>query len=191
MPPSEPIRSVKRIREHQQALASFREAFLLNLSDGSATHRTQVNQAIPAAERAIAATGLGVEYQPPPVARGDPPWQGLTNIAFLHERPGYRPKDRIYGGHGSELFVTDVVAQGIAYLDERRKDLERERHRPTYWPDRILRALLGFPAYVIELVSGVSRWQIEGSRAGPPLRFLAAGAEVFTILGAGRALKLW
>lgn len=137
----------------------------------------------------MAAVGMGIVVTSPPAMGGGVTHRGLANVAFLHETPGYRP----IGEEGGATFqlVLDSVDQSIAYLVEYEKDLSRARRRPLYWVDRAIRALLSVPAYLVSVLFGVSRPKVEGSWLGVLLRCLAAVAEVFGILAAGRALGLW
>jgi hypothetical protein len=49
-----------------------------------------------------------------------------------------------------------------------------------------VRGVLGIPAYLVSALLGSSRWEVgevEESKAGLPLRVLAAAASVATIVG--------
>ncbi len=187
--------SIRRSREHQQALEAFRDvyrpylaAYLGRMPDMQ-SQRAKVTTLIPAGQWAIRAAGMEVGIASPPTL-GGPVRTGLSNTAFAHEVLPELPLP--HGGiPESARTVLDVTEQSIGFLKELEKEAIRRRRGPTYWGDRVLRALLGFPAYLIELVFGVSRWRIEASKAGLPLRMVGLASEVAIILEAGRVFKLW
>ena len=199
MPQSARHLSPHRLKEHQRSLEAFRDAYepyvaaYLRGAPGVEQRRNQVTALIPAAHWAVRAAGMEVWIRPPPLL-GGPPKQGLSNSAFAHEVLPELPRPT--GGIPESCrTVLDVVDQSIGFLKELEKHAERERRRPTYWGDRILRAVLGFPAYLIGLVSGKPRAEVEGSRAGGWLRALggliASAGALAAIAEMGHAFKWW
>lgn len=155
--------------------------------------RDRANALMPAAQMALDDTGLQVAMDPPPMF-GGPRRHGLHNVAFVNEQPGWG------GGFGGGLppncqLVRDAMGQCISYLTARETATIEARRRPTYWGDRFLRAVLGFPAYLVEVVSGRSRWEVEGSSVGAPLRglggVLGGVAALATIAATGRLFGWW
>ena len=128
------------------------------------------------------AAGINPTLLPPPMT-GGPVLTGLQNVAFAHERTGY--------GNLDLRVLLDSLRQADGYLREQEKAAQRHRRRPLYWPDRIVRALLAFPAYIISVLFGIPQHRIEASAFAPFLRILAVAADVLGIYLAGRVVKWW
>jgi hypothetical protein len=184
--------TIKRLEDHRDALEQFRAYYRMHLAAGTdaerANVRAAVNERIPPADRALQAIGMDIAVLPPPAAGGGPTMRHLANVAFLHERPGFRA---LPGAAPTSEHVLDVLDQALAEIQEREKDLKRLHQRPLYWPDRIFRALLAFPAYLISVLFGVPQHKIEASSLAPFLRVLAVAADLAALYGLGRLLKLW
>jgi hypothetical protein len=86
--------------------------------------------------------------------------------------------------------VIDLVDTAVANLEMRRSEVEARRRRPTFWADRILRAVLGFPAYLISLVFGFDRRALSGGKA-QTLWALSLIADGVSVVAAGRAFGWW
>src|SRR5207237_8843704 len=88
---------------------------------------------------------------------------GLVNTIFVHETP--------FGGIGGILGnwpksyegILHMVDSSLAALEKMDEEARRRRRNPFYWGDRVLAALLGFPAYLLGLIFGVSPSKIEDS----------------------------
>jgi len=71
-------------------------------------------------------------------------------------------------------------------------DLElQRRRRPAYWVDRSLRAVLGFPAYLISLVFGFDRRELAPGRARALWAFSVAIEAVAAIVALASAFGWW
>lgn len=187
--------SPHRLKEQQHSLEAFRAEYTLYVAaylrsaPGVQQRRARVTALIPAAHWAIRSAGMDVWIAPPPML-GGPAKHGLSNCAFAHEVLPELPLPT--GGIPESCrTVLDVVEQSTGFLRELEKDVTEARRRPTYWADRVLRAVLGFPAYLIGLVSGKPTAEVEHSKAGGPLRFLGAAGAVATIAGTGHAFGWW
>ena len=105
------------------------------------------------AEKAVNAVGVKVGVAPPPVFAGQNPKFGLTQVALAHESEVFR-ESSLTSQPGSHDLALDTAQQVRAELIDRRDAELRRRRQPFYWPDRALRAILGFPAYLLSLVLG-------------------------------------
>jgi hypothetical protein len=185
-------RELKNLRED---LEGFRTAYVQCLgSDEEATAhgplRRKVLELMPAAEKALTITGSQIAFTDPPAAGTGMVYQGLANVAFLHERPGFRLMGA-YGEPGTYDAVVDALDLGSARLAEQERRVSRERRRPLYWLDRIMRALLIFPAYLVGLLIGQSTAKVNASQFGLLLRIAAVIADGFALYGGGKLLGLW
>ena len=195
MPPQARHLSPHRLKEQQSSLKAFRDEYKLYVAaylrsaPGVQQRRAKVTALIPAAHWAIRTAGMEVFIAPPPMV-GGPVKRGLSNCAFAHEVLPELPLPT--GGIPESCrTVLDVVEQSTGFLGELEKDVVEARRRPTYWGDRFLRAVLGFPAYLIGLASGKPTAEVEHSKAGGPLRFLGAVGALATITGTGHAFGWW
>jgi hypothetical protein len=69
--------------------------------------------------------------------------------------------------------IIDIVDTCLSRLDQLEVEIHRTRRNPLYWGDRILTALLGFPAYVLGKIFGVPASHINDSPWGTALRVAA------------------
>jgi hypothetical protein len=81
--------------------------------------------------------------------------------------------------------IINIVDTCLARLDELDQESHRIRRNPLYWGDRILTALLGFPAYLLGKLLGVPASRINESPFGVALRVSA-----FVVESAGLVLAL-
>src|SRR4051812_43334737 len=89
----------RRLRQHYEALVAFHNVYgtylEATLGNQQADHaeidrlRNEVTRLMPAAQAALNVAGVNPVMYPPP-AFGGPVLQGLGNVAFAHERPGFR-----------------------------------------------------------------------------------------------------
>lgn len=93
-----PTPTPRRLRELRDAVAAYREAYGAYLDatlganpddDDAPSLRTELNRLSPRAQEGLAVARLDLTVYPPP-AVGGPAYTGLRNVAFLHERPGWR-----------------------------------------------------------------------------------------------------
>lgn len=122
---------------------------------------------------------------------GGPLLQGLNVVAFIHESPHGFSESVVMPGLPPYQVVLDVVDQTAAYLDDAEAEARRRRRNPLYWADRVLRALLGLPAYLVSLVFRVPLERVEQSPVALPLRLLGLVLEIVGIVVAGRAAGWW
>jgi hypothetical protein len=72
-----------------------------------------------------------------------------------------------------------------------REDSASGAPNPLYWGDRLVRVLLGIPAYLVSVLLGTSFERVDRSAWGLPLRLVALVGEVITIAASARAIGLW
>lgn len=190
-----PEQSPKVLKSQREDLDAFRAAYIefLEKDDGGGQHserRSKVIALMPAAERALAVTGAGLAVADPPMAGTNRVYEGLANVAFLHEQPGFRMTGA-YGEPGIYDAVIDALEFGSAKLSQREQELREKRRKPTYWLDRIMRGLLTFPAYLVGLLVGQSTARINASQFGLLLRILAAFADALAVFGGGKLFGFW
>jgi hypothetical protein len=184
--------SPRHLRELHAGLVSFVIAYGRYLEvthgvqpddDEAGRLRAEMNSLTPTAQEALRTARIELVIHPPPVV-GGPSYSGLANVAFLFERPGW-------GGAGIPRRVLDMGGIGIAQLEKQIAEATRRRRNPLYWTDRGLRAVLGFPAYLLSLVLGVPVARIEES----PWAILIRVAEIaLAAIGAyfgGREAGWW
>ena len=104
---------------------------------------------------------------------------------FQHERLGG------LGGHEIPHNVLDWCRLADAQLEHRQTMLRQQRANPLYWVDRLLRALLGIPAYLLSLILPASYARIDRSVFGPALRLISAAGTLFGIYIGGRDVGWW
>ena len=180
--------SPQELHEYINALSAFHKAYRAFLEGGSddAELRGAVLATIPAAQRALTAANHHMVVADPPMTGGVTTYTGLSTIAFLHERPGFRLSEPpLYTA------VIDNVVGAQAKLKDMAEQEARRRRTVTYWGDRLVRALLSIPAYIVSRVIGVSVTKVDRSAWGLPLRLLGVAADATAVYFAGRAFKLW
>ena len=181
--------SPRRIREWREDVAAFRDTYTTYLNQTlnsskpppAALRREVIHLAQPAQE-AMDSIGATFSWDPPPITQ-TPRMHGLVNTVFIHETP--------FGGFTEGMFgnwptsyegILNAVEIAIAHLDKLAIEVHRRRRNPLYWGDRVLRALLGFPAYLLGLIFGVPASRIEESAFGRGLRIAAFVVEVGVLI---------
>lgn len=186
------------------SLREFRNAYVTNLNAtlpsvmagehvGHSAERTEVLRMAVKAEQAVNATGLQVGILPPPVAVGKAPLMGLTSVAFAHEDPVYRaPLSPVFSEDHKQGYdiALDAIDMADAYLCRMLEDEQRRRRKPTYWVDRLLRAILVFPAYLLSLAFGFDIHSLSQGKA-QVLWLFSLAADAAGIYGLGVTLGWW
>jgi hypothetical protein len=143
------------------------------------------------AEQAVNASGVKIALLPPRFFPA-PPLEGLASVAFAHEDEKWRNPTGMSGGHHKESYELAVEAldSADALLRIAEEAVARRRRKPLYWADRLLRAVLGFPAYLISLVLGFDRHDLspEGGRV---LWLVSLAADIAGLFGLGRLIGWW
>lgn len=129
------------------------------------------------------AAGIQPAIYPPP-AFGGQVRSGLANLVFAHELPGYGSTE-IYQS------MLDWCQLTGATLDKRADDLRRKRWNPFYWIDRLLRVVLGIPAYLICLIFQVPVSRINASFLGPILKLISAAGTIAGVYFGGSDRGWW
>jgi hypothetical protein len=119
--------------------------------------------------------GASFSWESAPVT-GGAVMHGLVNTVFVHETP-FGGVSGMFNWPTSYQGIIDIVDTCLSRLDELDIEIRRRRRNPLYWGDRTLRALLGFPAYLLSLIFGVPASQIEESAFGVALRVAAFVVE--------------
>jgi hypothetical protein len=114
-------------------LKDFREAYEAYLSggpDGPAELRREVVRKIPRAQDVFDLVGGSLMVRDPPAAGSAMVYHGLENVAFLHERPGFRLSEPpIYEA------VIDSVESALVKLERRAERFaQAEREQPVFCP---------------------------------------------------------
>ena len=112
-------------------------------------------------------------------------YDNLASTAFLHEE-----------GIGVVFAdvpqrVLDNVRVAFATLEEKRAEIERQRRRPLYWPDRAVSAFLRFPSYIVAKMVGVPTWRIANSTWGMLLRIAELAATALGVYWGGSQAGWW
>jgi len=175
------------LSRHRESVIEFHNAYAAYLEagpSGDAELRGRVIALAPRAQAAMRAAGIEPVLYPPP-AVGGPVQRGLASIMFQHERLGG------LGGHEIPHNVLDWCRLADAQLEHRQTMLRQQRANPLYWVDRLLRALLGIPAYLLSLILPASYARIDRSVFGPALRLISAAGTLFGIYIGGRDVGWW
>jgi hypothetical protein len=186
----------RQVREWRHDLVAFRDTYVDYLNktvSGPALPDLRAEVLRRAQPAQVALTRLRADFVwiGPPVA-GSPVMRGLFNTTFIHETP--------YGGLTNGMFgnwptpyqgVIDIVDASLSKLEQMDVEIHGRRRNPLYWGDRILRALLGFSAYLLGLIFGVPASRIEESAWGTALRVMAFVVEVGVLVVGLNELFHW
>jgi hypothetical protein len=187
-------RSPAEIDQLRRDIAAFRNPYVGYVNDtlemGSLppydVRRKDLERLAVRADLAVSASGLTVVLEAPP-RYPRPSLLGVANIAFAHEDEAWQSP---YGGKPSYVFVVEMLDQADAYLEVQKEEIVRRRRSPFYWGDRFLRAVLGFPAYLISLIGGFDRRSLSPERASA-LWLVSVAADAVTLYLFGRFLGWW
>jgi hypothetical protein len=172
--------SPRTLRGYSSALTAFLDAYRDYLEDAQA--RARVVKTIPAAHEALNALGLEPAVLPPP-ALGGYTLRGLFNTAFAHER-------YTWAGDMPQATI-DIAEAGRVKAELRLEEARRLRRNPLYWGDRLLRAILGFPVYLVGLILRVPPERLDASAWGTVLRLAGLAVEGALVLVTGRQVGWW
>ena len=176
------------LAQHRRALGEFNNVYVECLQAGpthpnAAELRNRVVQLIPAAQAALDEADVDLAIRTPPLLPGSYVYTGLANTAFLHEQA------MAYGGVSQA--VQDLVRLASVKLEQRERELARKRRSPLYWGDRVVSAVLRFPAYLVGKIVGVPTSQIERSPWGLVLRIAELAAAALGVYFGGSAAGWW
>jgi hypothetical protein len=157
--------SPRTIARWRGDLANFRVSYVQYLHRTLPTFLTQgvsydeerkeLARLIALADRAATKAGIQPVVLPPP-AFGGPILRGFTSVAFAHEDPRYQSPTYTFGPRPKPTFeltmdALDAVDGKLALMEA---DAQRRYRSPAFWADRILRAVLGFPVYLVSVILG-------------------------------------
>jgi hypothetical protein len=188
-----PEQSPRQLTGLREDLDNFRETYIEFLNDEERGHtelRARVLSLLPAADHALNVAGSQINFTDPPAAGTGMIHRGLTNVAFLHEQPGFRMMGG-YGEPGTYDAVIDALELGAARLAQRERELMAKRRHPSYWLDRLMRMLVIFPAYLVGLLVGQSTAKVNASQWGLLLRLVAIVADLLAVYGGGKLFGFW
>jgi hypothetical protein len=184
--------NMRELREHKNAVSSFQTAYAAYLdatrsntppsAEEQSRLRAEAVRLMPAAHAALTFAGISPVMYP---LSGGSPVSGLTMLAFAHEDPMFALTPTL------PQQVVDALDAGASQLEMKERHLRRERRNPLYWGDRILGAVLGFPAYLLSLIFRVPPSKIEESVWGTLLRFVTFVSGVLSIYFGGHAAGWW
>jgi hypothetical protein len=172
--------SPRDYRRHIDALEQFIAA--CETAD-AARRRLGDDQAVLAlaapAEFAMKAVGVVPITGPPPMTGGRAV-PGLVNAlaGSIHYRQSWSD-------------MKGFVFVALSALKEAERQSARRRRNPIWWADRVLKAVLGIPAYLIGLIIGKSTATVNDSSWGVLLRVVSLVASLATIAAAGRGFGIW
>ena len=196
--------SPSQLRRHLSALQKFRRAYIdyLNatLEDTFAGNpiahtpeRAKLMKLAVKADEALAVANVLPVIFPAPNAEGKPRLAGLCNIALAHEDPTYRmPTGSWLPEPLKQAYHTalEAVDYGDGLLHAKLEIERRRRLNPLYWGDRLLRACLGFPAYLLSVIFRFDRNELSPG-AERALTALSVTADISGVWAVGRALGWW
>ena len=152
--------------------------------------RREVQRLAERADRAAVVAGVSLSWGRPV----DPQRRlvGIGQVALAHEDPERRNDGYGVGplGLSSYDYVIDALGRADGRLALAADEGRRDRRRLFYWPDRFLRAILGFPAYLLSLVFGFDRRELPETQSRV-LWVCSVISTVMAVLGTGRALGWW
>jgi len=185
----------------QADLVAFRERYVdyLNRTLGAGlsagpsfdADRSRLMKLATLAGQAVSSTGIRIALLPAP-AFGGVALEGLAQVAFAHE--GRWSRSAHFGaGHFRQPYeeVLDTIDKAEAALGLMAAEARRRRRNPLYWGDRVLRAVLGFPAYLVSLVLGFDRRQLSPRAEQSLWLFSVAADAVTSTLHFQGALQSW
>lgn len=140
------------------------------------------------ADRAVGESGSKLAWMAPP-AMSAPPLYGLALVAFAHESEVYRGFSGMKAPRSYEA-VLDAVDRADAILAIRQDELLHRRRSPFYWVDRVLRAVLSLPAYIISIIFGFRLEELSATQ-GRVWWWVSILADLATIAALGRAFGWW
>ena len=153
--------------------------------------RNEVIARMTLAQRGLNAIGVGVAFQPPPMFAGRiPVMDGLPNTAFLHEQPGWR-LEPMAGVKPTYVQVLEMLRLATSTLEAEIEEAKAERQIRSSGSTEGLRAVLGFPAYLLSLVFRTPIARFEEGVFGTALRVLAIAINALGVYVAGKAAKIW
>lgn len=188
---------ISLLSDFRAAYVPFVEKTKESMYDGSpiahTSERTEIMKMAMKAQVSLDIAGVDLLITPKPLASDKPDLRGLVNVAFAHEDPAYRTDRDTYSIEADKQpyeRTIDLVDAAVAKL-EQMKWLEMQRRRQsTYWIDRGLRAVLGFPGYLLSLVLGFDRRELSAGRARA-LWGMSLVADVMGIVAAGFTFDWW
>lgn len=185
-------------RNHRRELESFRNDYVrwVNrvapgvLAGGApdrSDERTSLRHRSIKAQHAVDASGITSFLGPPPVHGDKPTLTQFQQIAFAWENPVYQS---LYAGQQAFDLAIDTMDAAIAELESREAQARERRRQPTYWIDRGLRAVLGFPAYLLSLALGFDRRDVSEVK-GRALWIVSVIADLGGVYLLGQAFGWW
>ncbi|MDT5231162.1 MAG: hypothetical protein QOI39_1662 [Mycobacterium sp.] len=179
--------SPDEVRQHREHLEAVQAAFIewdkgkYQASQESAPRWRRVQDLEPLASRALDSTGRELLYTMPPQLGG----QMVVGLS------AYLLAFSTYDGthHALAPNLRDALVQCIAELRQREDEERARRRKPSYWADRIFRALVSPVGYVIRVVIGVD--VTHQPFWGPLSRIASLVFEGIAAFAAGRGLGWW
>jgi hypothetical protein len=173
----------RRLREWRQELVAFRDCYVTYLNHTLGTDRpipqAQRSEVVKCAHKAQTVMNhLGADFAwlSAPVTGGQV-MRGLLNTIFIHESPFGGIEGTMFNWPKSYEGIINIVDTCLSRLEELDAESHRTRSNPLYWGDRVLSALLGFPAYLLGKLLGVPASRIDESPFGIALRIAAFVVE--------------
>lgn len=142
------------------------------------------------ADRAAARAGVTPVMYPPP-AFGGIVIRGLSSVAFAHEDSRNRPSGIPFGPRPKtsiELTMEALdMAQGNLAIME--AEARKRYHSPIFWTDRVLRVVLGFPAYLLSVILGFDPTELN-TNFQRLLWLLSIAADLAALYGVAKGVHL-